>query len=301
MAISICNILTDESGRELTSHGTSVFPSACYCDDLTSEEISWHWHDEIEIIVVTEGEMIVAAGSERYTLPKGYGCFINAGTLHAAWNNNTGSCMLHSVVFHPRLAGGSIDSVFWQKYLNPLLTAPSLSSVFFDPALAWQQEAMELLEDAWRAQIQEDRGYEFTVREKVSRILFLLTFYHPTSAGTPTEKQLRDSGRMKMMLQFIHEHYSEEISTDAIAASAMISSSECLRCFRSTIGATPIQYVKQYRISCAASLLLSTQKKISEIAAQCGFGEMSYFAKAFRESRGCTPSSYRLNKGAVVY
>ena len=59
------------------------------------------------------------------------------------------------------------------------------------------------------------------------------------------------------------------------------------------IGRSPIQYVKQVRIQKAAELLLGTDLKISDIGLQCGFQEMSYFAKAFRELKGCTPHEFR--------
>ncbi len=40
----------------------------------------------------------------------------------------------------------------------------------------------------------------------------------------------------------------------------------------------------------AAELITGTRLKMAEIGTQCGFQEMSYFARTFRELRGCTPS-----------
>ncbi len=95
------------------------------------------------------------------------------------------------------------------------------------------------------------------------------------------------------MLQYIQEHYGGELTLASIAESAAVSESECLRCFRSMTGSTPIQYVKQVRIQKAAELLMSADRKISDIGAECGFQEMSYFAKTFRELKGCTPGEFR--------
>ena len=85
----------------------------------------------------------------------------------------------------------------------------------------------------------------------------------------------------------------EELSVRDIADSASISESECLRCFRKILDTSPIAYLKTYRLQRAAELLETTSRKVSDIAAQCGFGEMSYFAKSFREIYRCTPSQYR--------
>lgn len=95
------------------------------------------------------------------------------------------------------------------------------------------------------------------------------------------------------MLQYIQEHYDGELTLAKIAESAAVSENECLRCFRSMIGSTPIRYVKQLRVQRAAELLVSTDRRISDIGAECGFQEMSYFAKIFRELKGCTPSEFR--------
>ena len=95
------------------------------------------------------------------------------------------------------------------------------------------------------------------------------------------------------MLSWVHSHFDAELSTASIAASASISESECLRCFRRTIGTTPIQYLKQYRLQQAAKQLTETDRKVSDIAAGCGFQDMSYFTRGFREAMGCVPTEYR--------
>ena len=88
------------------------------------------------------------------------------------------------------------------------------------------------------------------------------------------------------------DHYAEPIDTDAIARSAALSQSECLRCFRATIGATPIRYLREYRIDQAA-LLLARGEAISDVVARCGFQDVSYFTKTFRELKGMTPGEYQ--------
>lgn len=293
MGLSPCQIVTNEQKRELVEHGTAAFPMACYFDDLTREEVVWHWHDELELILVSEGAALVIAGSERYTVTEGNGIFINAGVLHAAWVEGTSNCRFHSIVFHPRLVGGGMDSVFWQKYLKPLLSDVSCSAVYYDKNVDWHKESLDALEYAWQTSVKEEEGYEFAAREKLSRMVYLLTEHLPKTANYTTDRSIRNEERMKNMLQFIHEHYTEELSTSQIAESAAISVSECLRCFHAMIGTTPIQYVKQYRIQCAAELLKSTSMKVVDIGMQCGFQDMSYFSKTFKQMRGCTPQQYR--------
>lgn len=293
MALSACQNLIADDLRELVNHGTELFPVACYHDDLSLDGVAWHFHEELELILVSEGMSEIAVGHEKFLVRKGQGFFINTGILHSAWNASEGSCQFHSVVFHPRLVGGSQESIFWQNYLRPLTSPSGPKRCFFDLSECWHKEALEALEQCWQACYHEPAGYEFTVRESLSRIIFLLWSHLNSAQSVISEKAVRDAERMKTMLTFIQSHLRDPLTTTAIAGSASISVSECLRCFHNTIGSTPIQYLKQARIQEAADLLRLTDLKVSQIGERCGFQEMSYFAKTFRELRGCTPTEYR--------
>ena len=141
--------------------------------------------------------------------------------------------------------------------------------------------------------MQESEGCEFEARNQLSRLIYLLYCHTPAAQKCPTAKRQRDGERMKTMLQYIQAHLSEEMTLPQIAQSTNISPNEALRCFRSVVGSSPIQYVRLLRLQKAAGLLSSTDQPISDIAFQCGFQEMSYFAKVFRQWQGCTPSAYR--------
>ena len=58
-----------------------------------------------------------------------------------------------------------------------------------------------------------------------------------------------------------------------------------------------MQYVIKKRIDRARYLIITTDKKISTIASECGFNDMSYFAKQFKRIVGISPKEYK--KGAV--
>ena len=294
MALSSCiPVSTDAKGRELIEHGTALFPVACYHDDLQRLEVAWHWHEELEVLVVEKGTARVSVNGTDHLVRQGEGFFINTGILHGAWQEGAEPCRLHSIVFHPRFVGGSVDSILWQKYLEPLLTDSSRPCVYFSNRSAWEVAASKAIEAAWQLCVSEEEGFEFRTRELLSQIVLLLFQNQPPAEKKTSEKVIRDGKRTKAMLQYIQVHYREEISLLQIAESAHICESECLRCFRSVIGRSPIQYVKQVRIQKAAELLLGTDLKISDIGLQCGFQEMSYFAKAFRELKGCPPHEFR--------
>ncbi|MDY3281174.1 AraC family transcriptional regulator [Dysosmobacter sp.] len=300
MSLVPCSAGADPHGRELSAHGTARFPVACYRDELYLEDVPcpWHWHDELEAVVVSRGEVQVTAGGETFSVSAGGGFFLNARVLHNVRGRGGGGFRLRSVVFHPRLVGGSADSVFWQDYLQPLLSPGAPAFVRLDPDIPWNREALAAVEAAWSSAEREPPDYVFRIRAALSELVFQLVTHLPVEPGLPPEKVLRNEERMKNMMRFIQAHYGEELTVARIAASISVSESECLRCFRAVIGTTPIQYLRQLRVQKAAELLAGSDRKISDIGEQCGFREMSYFTKTFRELMGCPPSRYREKKRA---
>lgn len=95
--------------------------------------------------------------------------------------------------------------------------------------------------------------------------------------------------RMKVMFTFVEAHLSKELSLGQIAKSTLISETDCLRCFRRSIGTSPIHFLKERRLQCASSLLLSANKSISDIASSCGFLDTSYFIRRHTCQRWVKP------------
>ncbi len=288
-----CTLSTDENGRELVMHGTTAFPVAGYQNPDHKMDIPWHWHEEWEAMVIIRGSCTVASGSRRITLQAGQGLFINSGVLHGCWDLERSGCIFHSLVFHPRLVGGCTDSVYHLDYVQPILDNPELDILLLTADSGWGESALRALEAAWQAFFKKNLRYVFSVREDLTLLTALVAENLPHNYSTPGNRTLRDAQRIKTMLSFIHSSYADPIRTADIASSASISESECLRCFHATIGTTPIQYLKQYRIRQAARMLLETSDTISGIAERCGFQDMSYFTRSFRDQMGYVPSTYR--------
>ena len=99
---------------------------------------------------------------------------------------------------------------------------------------------------------------------------------------------------MQVLLDYIHTHYKDKITIENLAKTASISKTEVLRCFKSIIGLSPINYLNSYRLQKAAQLLINTENNIQEIATECGFDDNSYFSKLFKKNYHVTPNSFRL-------
>lgn len=284
----------DENGKEGVKMGTTAFPIACYYD--VRIYAMWHWHEEFEVHIVEKGAVRFRVGRETYILEEGEAAFVNSRGMHEIEPAGEGETMDHCVCWHPRLVGGSPDSIFWQDCVEPLLADKAFQGMKLSPKISWQKMVIDCIEKCWRANEGEGPGYALYSRNMLSEVLFRICEHRQAQHRVPVGKELLDASRIRLMLQFIHENYSGELSSGRIAEFADISESECLRCFRRTIDTTPMRYVQQYRIQRASYLLEHTGLKIIDIGIQCGFQEMGYFSKVFRKFQGCTPSEWRKRK-----
>jgi AraC-like DNA-binding protein len=83
------------------------------------------------------------------------------------------------------------------------------------------------------------------------------------------------------------------LSLSEVAREACVSPFHFHRSFTKLFGQTPFEYALQQRIVKARQMLLETDRPVSHIAIELGFGTPGRFATAFQSEVGCTPSAFR--------
>ena len=287
-----CDPEVDDNGRELIEHGTTDFPMALYDEDVRFSNIDWHWHEEWEFIFDIDDEVTVTAGDEKILLKKGQGIFINSMILHGVFRTKEESNHFHSIVVHPRMLG-SMESVFWQKYLYPFMNNKNAESILFDEEATYYNGVLYRLHRIFEVCLEQKECFEWEVQKDLAEIFLLMFRQVQPPDLTVSGRSIRDHERIKDMLSYIQKNFAEDIRAADIAGAASVSTSEALRCFKNTIRSTPAKYLLQYRLDHAARLLAETSLRVNEIAERSGFPDMSYFNKCFKKYKGMTPLHYR--------
>lgn len=96
---------------------------------------------------------------------------------------------------------------------------------------------------------------------------------------------------LSKILQYIDEHFGENISLQDIADEVFFSTAYCSRFFKEKTGKNFSDYLLDVRMKHAVKLL-EENKKITDISSACGYRNPSYFTRVFREYYHCTPSEY---------
>lgn len=290
--------LPDKNYLENRSHGDTAFPVAYYRATQNPFGCPWHWHEEFECSIVREGQASYHVGTDHLLLKAGDGLFINTGTLHASIPMPL-SCVsvTDTLVFHGRLIYGSKYTVFWQNYIRPIAAAAlTLPYLHLSASVAWEKEILDLIAEVSDAAREKEFGYEFVVREKLTRI-FLVIFKNQSSISELIQNESsQELQHLKTMIRYIQNNYSEPLMIEDLARSASISEREVQRSFRNVIQQSPIQYLIRYRIEKACYMLDSGEESIIDICNSCGFSSPSYFAKTFKSIVGCTPREYRKSR-----
>lgn len=101
------------------------------------------------------------------------------------------------------------------------------------------------------------------------------------------------SKRVETIKDYIHRHYAEEITLDALADLISMSPSSCSRFFRSHAGRTITDYIMDVRLGNAARALVDTNESVAVICYNCGFNNLSNFNRVFKNKKGMTPREFR--------
>jgi transcriptional regulator GlxA family with amidase domain len=95
------------------------------------------------------------------------------------------------------------------------------------------------------------------------------------------------------LLDWAAEHLADDLSVNALAVRAAMSTRTFIRRFTEATGATPATWVREQRVRLAEQLLERENTTMASIARRCGFGSPDTLRRQFRRVRGVTPEAYR--------
>ena len=291
MAISICDVHTDDNGRDKSQYGSTGFPISCYNDDLTKMSVNLHWHQEFEFIYITEGNVEVQAGSSKFLMEKNMAILINMNTIHSVVKGTEEKSRLQSLVFDSSLIADYPESIFWKKYIQPFKGSCNPEYLYFDGKSSFHEEIIALMDNAWNSIVKEEDGYENFSRFCItSAFHVILSNIEGEFNRVPvSQKQILKNLQMKKMLAFISENYMNNITLDELCSLTDLSESSCLRLFTEFTGETPIKYLRKFRLEKADELLKASGLSVTEVALNTGFNDISYFIKSYKSLFGKTP------------
>lgn len=273
--------------HEHALRGTFDFPIELYHVDSSHPryEMPFHWHMDCELILILSGEFSLSLGGENLELRTGESAFLPGGIIHGGTPHN---CVYECIVFD--MDRFLQDSTICRKRYAAALGGGARIRTHFLPDSDTGRIIGRLFDSMEKGQT----GYEFITTGLLWQ--FIGTVLQQHLYVEPSEKDRRSTNRatqLKNVFLRIRKDYASPLTLKQLASEAGLTPQYFCRVFRQVTGRTPIDYLNYYRIECAAELLCATDESITEISLQCGFDDLNYFIRLFRQYKGMTASRFR--------
>ena len=250
--------------------------------------MSWHSHDGHEILLLLSGSTgYEFRGGRKLQLQGGEIMVVPSGTMHRGQKDVRQPSTLCAIIFDPSHHARHglftkrecewLDRHFEQRTPHPVpMNAGTRHLAKTLHALIRQHAAGKKTEGLLAAQ-----------RVTVASIILETARHH---------EQSRPAAHVSMVAHLIdhmERHLAEPISMDALASQARISRARLFANFKRETGMSPNDWLQRRRIKAATDLLRTTNRKLEDIAAACGFTSAPYFCHVFRKYTGATPGEHR--------
>ena len=106
---------------------------------------------------------------------------------------------------------------------------------------------------------------------------------------------------VQRMQDYIEKHRTEEISLSGLSTASLFSPWHSYRLFRETLGLTPAEYLRKYRLTQAAKELRSGEVRVIDAAYNAGFSNVDTFTRAFYRECGLNPSDYMKHPVPITF
>ncbi len=281
--------------KEDRIHGNDMLPLDIYDGDyyFGSDIFSCHWHDELELLLVTKGKGIFQIGTTYHEVYEGQALIINSGEIHAGYTTNKTSCNFYAVVFNPAFLYSNSYDVLQLKYLDPLIQKRFLLPSHIKGLSDWENDILLYTNKIIDIFKSKAPTYELQIKAYIYLILSLAISNSCLISSNESISNNYKLERLKNVLEYIQINYNKKLNIKELASLQNLSEGHFCRFFKQMVRKTPVEYINYYRIRKSASLLESTNNKILDISMEVGFDNFSYFINTFKNYMKCTPSEYR--------
>ena len=286
-------ILPGKETEERRRHSTAYIPYSFYLCWIPRFflNVPMHWHSEFEINLVVRGQGEFTCGSEKFTAQPGDLLIIPPNQLHAAYPLQRQELVYCALVFHPALLGANAGDRCAAECVRPLLSGTLKIVPHITPEAEGYPQLRACVDTVLDCVSQRNPHADLLLKSELLRLFWLLE----GNESLLSREQLQESGRedMRPAMEYLMEHFREEISVEELAKLSHLSKSYFMSCFKRAAGVSAMEYLAQLRVHAACEALSGGEERVSEIAYRCGYGNLSNFNRQFKRIAGCSPKEYR--------
>lgn len=247
----------------------------------------WHYHPEFELVYVEATTGIRHVGQHISSFMESDLVLIGSNIPHLNFDYGLKTKYKQIVVqLKENFLGEAFNEMPELKRINQLFEKASLG-------LSFNGKTKTIVADKLRKMRELDKFQQLLCLLEILEIL--ATSKEVTALNeqdTSVKLFLNDKIRMGSVYKYIHANYNETPDVNKVAASVHLSTAAFCRYFKKQTKITFTDFVNQYRITQAKTLLLQ-DKTVTEVCYEVGFDSLSYFNKLFKKLTGDNPSVFK--------
>lgn len=242
-----------------------------------------HIHGEIEILVIERGCASVRIGNSNFMAKAGDMIFVNPFEIHEIKIDGNNDYRHKCICF---------DSLFIaeEQLRNLILKGYVKFPELYEKEGEVSDDLIEIFSDLYVAAQKGGKALWFECFAYVSKLFAVMINNNIIVRCASFDD---DKIFCRNVFEYFEENYSHDISSKDAAKQLGYNQSYFCRIFKKNFGVCFSEYLNIYRISAAKKLLESKDKKICDIAFECGFLSPTYFSRCFKKYIGMLPSEYR--------
>jgi AraC-like DNA-binding protein len=281
-----------ENLYEFIDMTTGDFPIRCHNTFVNQKGqiYSSHWHEHLEFHYYIKGEAVVYCNSTPIQSKAGDLVVINSNELHRGESLSDELHYICIIVGVSHLHSPIIDRVE-TKYITPI----EKNLIMFNNKLSGNQKISAIVNNIAEEYNSKQVGFELEIKSNIYHLLALLMRNHVKRVISQNEYQMRVKKleRFSPLFRHIDENYADVLTISMLSRMVNLSSFHFCRLFKNISGKTLSEYVNGVRISKAEKLLLESNYSIGEVASLCGYNDINYFSRVFKQHRNLSPSQFK--------
>lgn len=249
---------------------------------ITESNTNRHFHDDIELIYVFDGEVVITIENDTYQMQKDDFIIVNATKQHyytMTKDSLVGSFMI--AYTRAKEMTKQTNLVFW---CNTVLDHNSS----FD-------DIRKTIRDIVNEYVQDSDISMMRLVSKHYELLYLLAKnFLITSKDTHSEEGLdEDKVRIEEITRYINSNYRNKISLRDLSEKLFLSDAYLSKYIKKHFGMNFLEYLNNYRLNHAVDDLMYLDLPITRVALENGFANVPTFNKVFKDRYKLTPSAYK--------
>lgn len=261
----------------------------------------FEWHESLEIFYTLSGKGQYFIEDKMYTFEAGDLFVISNDELHKSQLIDGESFAAWIVMFNPRLLNvKNLDDEF--QPLSLFYNRPA----GFSHQLKTEGKVREKIATIFRYMQEEyERPEGYSLTAMVGLLQWLLVELERAYLARQPYNEMKALSGMHLkeivvnVLNYIDDHYCEDIKLSQIARELCVSPSYLSREFKRSTGFSLVEFIASKRIRRARDLLQRTNLQVTEIATEVGYNNVTHFHWTFKKMVGVSPGQYR--KMAMAY